>query len=651
MSTLTTSNPFDDASPQASPASPIATALSDWRTFDEESDGEVDDSPIQSDSLKYKWYNRCCDLFAVDASPLMHSVPDGQSISPFSAALLGIAAFLQEKILQNDADTIGLMFYSTRESQNLLAIKSIYVKYDLDLPDINRILELESIAQEATVFNSQIGSSSEDYNYSDIYWVASTIFSKGAPDLSRKRLLVITNEDSPEKIDSALHRVTRSRIAELERMHISVELFPVDKSATRPFILDVFYRHIPEFWAGDDVDLSTIPLDDNFIHLRNRIYLKKHKRKVAFRIPLHITGDLTIGIRGFYIVKDKMLQSSHSIERGTEKEVELQYISKCMTTGHFLIPTDLKHYYTFGGEKVVFCNEEMLSIKSFGPPGMTLVGFMNISELKPKHNLRPSVFIFPDETLYTGSCSLFAHLLQRTWDRKKMAVCKLIARQNSSPRMIALLPQVQSVDFFENNAPAGFHAIFLPFGDDLRSIAHRPADVTSTILDAATELFGHATNSIMDFSLFANPVIDRHNAYVEALALGRDCPRETQDATMPDEVDIHESYGDLIDKLKLMCDAPMTGVSNIASGSRVIVVQPGIPKRESLEINSSKSKKSRPAPELVDIRSVGSLISQDKLSILTIAQLMQFLKSVGLKIHSQRKADLLKQVLFYFESV
>ncbi|KAK5672705.1 ATP-dependent DNA helicase II subunit 1 [Batrachochytrium dendrobatidis] len=623
------------------------TSIPNWRVLPYESDDDDTNEYFSGlGETKERLQDKYCDLFLVDAAFQMHQVPDGQSISPFNTALSSIAAYLQTKVFESNSDTIGLVFYGTNTTQNAMHAKSIYVKYDLDLPDINRILELKHMAKDSSVFESQIGSATDPYNYSDVYWVALSIFSKSAPRLARKRIFVITNQDLPTSTDALSLAATRSRISELESMYISVELFAIDKSDTDFFALNLFYNQIPEFWLGDDVDLTTIPSSDNFSELCNRILLKKFKQSIVFRVPFTLTGGFRIGVKGTYLVKAKNGQSVKHLEHSTMKQVDFQSILTCMTTGQLMIPDDLKLCYSFETEKVVFTNEEKCNIKSFGEPQLVLVGFMDVSDLKAKHNLQASVFITPDEKQYSGSSSLFSHLLKQMSNRNKLAICKLIARVNSVPRMIALLPQIQGVGFFGKELLSGFHGIYLPFGDDLRVRKYAPRFVPPELVDAASELLNHASNATIDFSLFNNPVIDRHNAYVEALALGQDCPRETLDATMPDEQEIHDTYGDFIQNFKSVCQ-----VYNSQCNDNEPTTGIDIAKRTVTSTGSKQAKRSKLASKPMDVQNVEILASQGKLSTLSVLQLNQFLTTVKWDITSNRKADLISQVMTYLQSI
>ena len=47
-------------------------------------------------------------------------------------------------------------------------------------------------------------------------------------------------------------------------------------------------------------------------------------------------------------------------------------------SGTELMPTDIKCYQEFGGEKIIFEKEEVTEMKKFGEPGMRLSGNVNI---------------------------------------------------------------------------------------------------------------------------------------------------------------------------------------------------------------------------------------------------------------------------------
>lgn len=75
--------------------------------------------------------------------------------------------------------------------------------------------------------------------------------------------------------------------------------------------------------------------------------------------------------------------------------------------------------------------------------GLVLLGFKPQSYLKPSHFIQPGIFAYPEEKYVGGSAKLFRALLEKCAERRVMAVCRLVARTNMAPRLVALLPQVR----------------------------------------------------------------------------------------------------------------------------------------------------------------------------------------------------------------
>ena len=64
--------------------------------------------------------------------------------------------------------------------------------------------------------------------------------------------------------------------------------------------------------------------------------------------------------------------------------------------------SDMQQYFEYGSEKVFFTPDEVLKMKFFGDPGLKLLGFKPRSRLKTHHNVRPSYFVYPDESVSFG---------------------------------------------------------------------------------------------------------------------------------------------------------------------------------------------------------------------------------------------------------
>lgn len=56
----------------------------------------------------------------------------------------------------------------------------------------------------------------------------------------------------------------------------------------------------------------------------------------------------------------------------------------------------------YGKKQIVMERNEVEAIKKFEDPGLYLIGFKPIKMLKIHHHIRPSVFIYPEESMVKG---------------------------------------------------------------------------------------------------------------------------------------------------------------------------------------------------------------------------------------------------------
>merc|ERR1719410_295231 len=101
------------------------------------------------------------------------------------------------------------------------------------------------------------------------------------------------------------------------------------------------------------------------------------------------------------------------------------------------------------------------------------MGFKPLEKLKLYYQLKPSVFVYPDEQRCNGSTVSFAALIEAMSELKQFAVCRYIARKQSEPRFVALVAQKEIKDKSNGNKqvePPSMNMIYLPYADDIRTI-------------------------------------------------------------------------------------------------------------------------------------------------------------------------------------
>jgi ATP-dependent DNA helicase 2 subunit 1 len=249
--------------------------------------------------------------------------------------------------------------------------------------------------------------------------------------------------------------------------------------------------------------------------------------------------------------------------------------------------------FPYGGENILFTDEEVSCMRSLFHPGIELIGFKSIQSLKPHYNIKHSYFLYPSDERILDSRKVFTALLEKCAEKGVMAICRFVPRKTSVARMVAMIPQLEIINA-ENEvqeAQPGFHVVILPVANDLRSIAHRPT-IDFSAVDEESDLFKvkqKAAEVVQALKLhpglnlkfhFPNPQLQVFYNVMEAMALQLEDTRETFDTTLPDK-QVFEANKELLQEYQ---------ESVPASGSSVSSKPKGRKKAEGAEQGASKRK-------------------------------------------------------------
>lgn len=129
--------------------------------------------------------------------------------------------------------------------------------------------------------------------------------------------------------------------------------------------------------------------------------------------------------------------------------------------------------------RITFTESEIRQFKTLDlEPQIKVLGFQDPSWLRFEHNVKHSVFVYPDESAFTGSTRTFAALLAVCAKRNRHAVALALLRRNATPIYCCLIPQPETYgEDGSQDKPPGFHLIPLPFADDIRD---RPDKIDPT---------------------------------------------------------------------------------------------------------------------------------------------------------------------------
>ena len=165
--------------------------------------------------------------------------------------------------------------------------------------------------------------------------------------------------------------------------------------------------------------------------------------------------------------KDSNLTSNRSVQSLTSNLNQKTLVT--LFPKPFLTPD---YYLKFGEEKIFLKKSEIDEIKQIKEfKEFTLLGFKPESSLEWYHNLRSSIFIYPDNQQIKNSSIFCDAMIKELHSLKKIAICRFKPNEKRSYRMCALLPQLEQ-NLEGQHTPPGFNMVVLPFSEEIRKVEH-----------------------------------------------------------------------------------------------------------------------------------------------------------------------------------
>eukprot|EP00117_Sycon_ciliatum_P030500 scpid60044/ scgid24025/ X-ray repair cross-complementing protein 5; 5&apos; ATP-dependent DNA helicase 2 subunit 1; ATP-dependent DNA helicase II 70 kDa subunit; DNA repair protein XRCC6; Ku autoantigen protein p70 homolog len=605
--------------------------------FDGNEDGDVDDA------TERRFDNKDSVILLIDCSlPMFQKSEDAEEGCCFELCIKCAKSVLMNKIISSDKDLVGVVLFGTEKHKNSSDFKNIFVLQDLDQPDAQRILELENMLedQDYRKFKKEFGHSAA-FSLSDVLWCCSIIFSNSPQKIGHKRVLLFTNTDNPHSNDRTKQRQAKKKAEDMLNLGIEVDIMHMNPPGGK-FDFSLFYQDV--LMVSDEDILAQYPDPaDKFDELLTRVRGKDHKRRAMMRIPFRLGDGVELAIGMYTLVRSQGKSSHIWLNSRTNEEVRSSTRYLCEDTGTALMPTDIKKTVEVGGQQVIFENEEVKAMKTFGKPGLQLLGFKPKNRLKMHHHIKPANFIYPDDMLIKGSAHLFTALLNSMLQREVVAVCRLISRAGSAPIFVALLPQAEELDDRNvQTTPPGFHVIYLPFADDLRKLKYEEASSKANRdqIEKAKEVIKKLSFKYQPEN-FENPGLQKHFKVLEALALERDAPEDIADLTEPDLDHIDGRAG------KVLAEFTQLVYPSDYNPESAAKAKPAASKRKiGADGGAEPAAKRAKATDGGDIN-VKEYADQGKLAKLTVAVLKEFLRSVGLPVLG-KKGELVDRVNTHF---
>jgi ATP-dependent DNA helicase 2 subunit 1 len=622
-------------------------------------------------------------LFAIHVSPTMLEQPPksedkkADRDSPTSAALKCAYQLMQQRIISNPNDMMGILLFGTektdlKDGDN--TFQHCYLLADLDVPSAQDVKRLRDLVEDDEAAKEVLKPAKEGAGIATVLFCANQIFTTKAPNFSSRRLFLVTDDDYPVKVkadkDTA---ITRAR--DLYDLGCTIDLFPIsqaDHSFDRSrFYDDLVYPTSPSDPDAPSVVASTtkVAKSGEGISLLNQllssINSKATPRRALFTLPLELGPDLRIGVKGYIMIKRQEHSKSCYVWVGGEKPQIVTSSTSHMAddTARVVEKAELRKAYKFGGDAITFTPEEITKIRqAFGDPVIRIIGFKPISCLPLWANTNKATFIYPSEADYVGSTRVFSALHQKLIKSQKMGLVWFIARRNASPILSALIPAEEKTNNDGDQAmPPGLWLIPLPFADDIRQFpdqAEKPLVTTDELTDKMRIIVEQLQlpKGVYDPAKYPNPELQWFYRILQAMALEDDIPEHADDKTIPKYKQIDKRCGEYIQEYAKEFAVAYAQVSRSAASHKGKVTG----KRASAEPDASakalpKRVKKEPKVKEEDGEKEGltdeqmsELNNKGQISKQLVADLKEFLGQRGQNT-SGKKADLVERVQEYLQ--
>jgi ATP-dependent DNA helicase 2 subunit 1 len=195
-------------------------------------------------------------ILAIDVSESMMASPapsDSQKAekdSALSAALKCAYHLMQQRIISNPKDMMGILLFGTEKSkfqeQSEYSRRSgfgyphCYLFTDLDIPSAEDVRALKSLVEDGDDEDEVLKPSSEPVSLSNVLFCANQIFTTKAPNFGSRRLFIITDNDRPHLDDKQAKSAAAVRAKDLYDLGVMIELFPIVQG-DKKFDLTKFY--------------------------------------------------------------------------------------------------------------------------------------------------------------------------------------------------------------------------------------------------------------------------------------------------------------------------------------------------------------------------------------------------------------------------
>ena len=157
--------------------------------------------------------------------------------SPLTASLKCAYQIMQQRIIAQPKDMIGILFFGTEKSKfrdesdgsGGAGYPHCYLFMDLDVPSGEDVKTLRSLVEDGEDPDGILVPASKPVAMANVLFCANQILTTNAPNFGSRRLFIITDNDDPHVGDKTAKNSAAVRAKDLYDLGVTIELFPLSK--------------------------------------------------------------------------------------------------------------------------------------------------------------------------------------------------------------------------------------------------------------------------------------------------------------------------------------------------------------------------------------------------------------------------------------
>lgn len=158
--------------------------------------------------------------------------------SPVQAALKCAHHLMEQRIISNPKDMMGILLFGTQKStltghDGGLSYPNCHLLTDLDVPAAEDVRTLKTLVEDGDGGDETLRPSDEPASMANVLFCANQIFTTKAANFGSRRLFIITDNDDPHPTDKAAVSVAAVRAKDLYDLGVTIDLFPIARGESK----------------------------------------------------------------------------------------------------------------------------------------------------------------------------------------------------------------------------------------------------------------------------------------------------------------------------------------------------------------------------------------------------------------------------------